>query len=611
MNSTTTRLVSHDEMIEGMRVNIDGTVNTLDNVTNTENLSYIHDIFEDGSAVATYNLNGDTTDLGGNYDGVPHNISFASNNDRFKNAVIPDGSGSSYIDFGTSQFNGMTSFTFSSWVKLRQDTVSQCIYVFAKSWYSFGFFYNSSDNSFYCMFVDGDNNEPQSTISYTMSTDKFYHFVVMWDQISMTKPHVYIDGEFAFEFDIEPYTSTLNCSQTFIFSRYNYKISVDSATQLRIFNRTLTNDEINTLYRDDGYKVYTADITNFNLSNTPKNVYHKDGIVLDKVSSTTTEYVGTSTLNGLIKSGDSIELNGNTDAVCSDVVEENKGFTQLDLFNDNSCIVFYNLDGDVTDLSGNYNGTATNITYDTGKFGQAAVFNGSDSKIENTSLDINSYKAISFSFWMKTTTTSASAIIGFSGKNDMAIQTFDGRDCNVYFRTNLNYTKIQNFFVNDGTWHHYTFVVNDNGTKHYKDGTLIAITQQTKSDVSTNFNIGNVIDDQNNGSLYYFNGQIDQVRIFNRFLTSNEIDTLHNNEKINYQYTCTIPEQTEAPTSAKVLDRSITSTETSDTYDEVTDKFTKIYNRIEQQGRAFKYKIESDKDVEVTKITIPMNKISQ
>jgi hypothetical protein len=74
------------------------------------------------------------------------------------------------------------------------------------------------------------------------------------------------------------------------------------------------------------------------------------------------------------------------------------------------------------------------------------------------------------------------------------------------------------------------------------------------------------------------------------------------------KYTCTIPTQASAPTSAKVLDRSITATEASDVYDNVNDKFVKTYSTIEQEGRAMKYKIKANGGVEVTKLSIPMSK---
>ena len=198
----------------------------------------------------------------------------------------------------------------------------------------------------------------------------------------------------------------------------------------------------------------------------------------------------------------------------------------VDIFGDNSGVALYQLDDNTNDTGGQYDGTPTDITYDTGKFSDGAVFNGSSSKIENTSLDISSYSAVTFSFWLSTTTTSSGSLMGFSGNNDMAIQTSNGTTCRLYFRSNTNYTDVSNFFVNDGTWHHYAFVIDSNGTNHYKDGSSVTTTSQALSGVTTTFDIGNVTDSGGNNS--YFNGKIDQVRIFNRTLTDDEINQLYN-----------------------------------------------------------------------------------
>ncbi len=53
----------------------------------------------------------------------------------------------------------------------------------------------------------------------------------------------------------------------------------------------------------------------------------------------------------------------------------------LQILGDTSCVATYRLNGDATDLSGNYNGTATSVTYVAGQFGDAGSFNGSSSYI--------------------------------------------------------------------------------------------------------------------------------------------------------------------------------------------------------------------------------------
>ena len=56
----------------------------------------------------------------------------------------------------------------------------------------------------------------------------------------------------------------------------------------------------------------------------------------------------------------------------------------VDLYNpfpDGGGVALYQLNGDAADVSGNYDGTATNVTYGAGQFGQAGVFNGSNSDV--------------------------------------------------------------------------------------------------------------------------------------------------------------------------------------------------------------------------------------
>ena len=63
--------------------------------------------------------------------------------------------------------------------------------------------------------------------------------------------------------------------------------------------------------------------------------------------------------------------------------------SEVDPFGDSSGVALYKLENNANDEGGVYNGTPTNVTYGTGVFGQAGVFNGSNSFIE-----VNSFNAI-------------------------------------------------------------------------------------------------------------------------------------------------------------------------------------------------------------------------
>jgi len=208
------------------------------------------------------------------------------------------------------------------------------------------------------------------------------------------------------------------------------------------------------------------------------------------------------------------------DAVAIDTTNIISGHTPnttstVDILGDGSCIALYELEGNANDTSGVYNGTATGVTYGVGKFGQAGVFDGSTSNIQTT-FDSNTLSAVTYSFWMASTSTSNYSIMGFTGTSDMYIQCLNGTTARVFFRSNLLYTDVLNFFVNDGTFHHYTFTIDSVGLKHYRDSILIGTSGQVISSVTLPFQIGT------DGTSYVL-GSIDQVRIFNKALTASEV----------------------------------------------------------------------------------------
>lgn len=71
--------------------------------------------------------------------------------------------------------------------------------------------------------------------------------------------------------------------------------------------------------------------------------------------------------------------------------------------------LYYKLNGGATDDSGNgNNGTATNVTYVDGRFGQGASFNGASSYIQasnNSTLKPSSSATKTISLWFKNTTS--------------------------------------------------------------------------------------------------------------------------------------------------------------------------------------------------------------
>ena len=193
----------------------------------------------------------------------------------------------------------------------------------------------------------------------------------------------------------------------------------------------------------------------------------------------------------------------------------------LQILGDTSCVATYRLNGDATDLSGNYNGTATSVTYVAGQFGDAGSFNGSSSYIYATGLGITGNVSFSVSIWIKTISSGlffffgdgslyASFYISVNANGTLTVGEFD---YNLYTTTET---------VNDNNWHYVTFTSNGITSKLYIDGT------ETNS-ISNTFNISaDRIELGRGSSSYYFNGSLDQVRIFNKAITAAEVTTLYN-----------------------------------------------------------------------------------
>ena len=187
------------------------------------------------------------------------------------------------------------------------------------------------------------------------------------------------------------------------------------------------------------------------------------------------------------------------------------------------------LDNNATDVSGNYNGTETNITYNTGQYGGAAVFNGSNSKIDTGIASISSPFAVSM--WINEDVLNSGIFFGNwnSTTADMYWQTTsDGR-----LRISIDGFS-QQFFgtagdVSINTWHHIAVTLSGGSYEVYLDGNSLgtSTTSVTTFSSGQNFMIGN---SSKPSTPVPFDGKIDQVRIYNSALSSTDVTNIYNNE---------------------------------------------------------------------------------
>jgi hypothetical protein len=202
--------------------------------------------------------------------------------------------------------------------------------------------------------------------------------------------------------------------------------------------------------------------------------------------------------------------------------------------------------GNANDLGTNsYNGTVNGATLTTDRFGSANSaygFNGTSAYISTNYAGILGGNPRAVSFWAKITnqTKAMPAVAwgdnqfapnagtrfdcGFSYVNPGA--TIDGSDAAITYSTNVNHA--------NNVWHHYVFQFSTpvlNQTKVYQDGVLltqIANSYQPNTVFNTvnNFNVqfGRIVFPPN---TYLFEGQLDDIGIWNRVLTNCEIQQLY------------------------------------------------------------------------------------
>ena len=185
--------------------------------------------------------------------------------------------------------------------------------------------------------------------------------------------------------------------------------------------------------------------------------------------------------------------------------------------------------GDIAyDSSGNdYDGTIYGATRVDGKFGKALDYDGSDDYVDCG--DITYSTAYSAEAWIKTTFTGTGGIVVNNGNNRFNLLMAGGQ---VQFSDfGSNGVKTTGTY-NDGNWHHVVGIREDTMWNLYIDGVVpdlgASLTGLGWSGTATR--IGCVY-----SGYKHFGGIIDEVRIYNRTLTSEEISDLYN----NYGYTTT------------------------------------------------------------------------
>ena len=187
--------------------------------------------------------------------------------------------------------------------------------------------------------------------------------------------------------------------------------------------------------------------------------------------------------------------------------------------------IYYKFDNTPEDETGSFDATETNIEYRFGKYGQSAVFNGSDSEIDTGISSLTS--PFTISFWFNENVLNSGQILSNanSSSGDIIILTqIGGR-----IRVNVEGTSTQFFgssnMLTPKNWYHLVVALGGGSYDVYIDGEKLdsATTSITAFNSGENYILGNRPAGGRN-----IDGRIDQVRIYDVKLDSDQVTELFN-----------------------------------------------------------------------------------
>jgi concanavalin A-like lectin/glucanase superfamily protein len=213
-------------------------------------------------------------------------------------------------------------------------------------------------------------------------------------------------------------------------------------------------------------------------------------------------------------------------------------------------IAYYPFNGNANDESANSNnGTVNGATLTTDRDGNANSaysFDGVDDWIEIDSVanEVSGVGTGTISIWFKSNSSSYNGSLiwfdddGSAYGSSFAVGGFssymDLTESIGFFRISylvMSYRNGRGFYF-DNQWHHMVFTISENSNKLYVDGISLTSDYYNGNQTTGNCLWGNItqirIGKKPIASTNVLQGEIDDIRIYNRALTSDEITALYN-----------------------------------------------------------------------------------
>jgi hypothetical protein len=468
------------------------------------------------------------------------NVSWVSG--KFGNALNFDGSGTKYADIPMTTSTNITGVnTISFWLKANTnssiwmeilDRASDNILIQTQN-YKMRYYLETSNGT---AWLDSSGNVPQNIWThYAMvynGTHKLMYINGVLDTSAMANGTINSDGA----------TWTLGAYYARNAAWYNGTID-----ELRIYPRALSQSEISTLYNATAigvsdtaskslgyyyYQVIVPETQNYTMRDQiiPMNITPLIVTIVQNVTSSVNynqDYT--------IYPNFSIPTGGST---IPEVLSYVNGIVYE---NSSGLIGYWKLDSNANDNSGYGNdGTIVGAGIVAGKLGNALYFDGTDivSIPQSSSLNLSTDQTLSA--WVKYTTNGTNVRVIIEKRasggsiNYRMYETLAGLlGCEWYDGTS-DIGAFSTTVKNDDQWH-YTVCVRDSVNNRgyiYVDGVM----NQNVSDTTVDANIlnaGNLWFAVGGLGIQYFNGTIDDVKLYNRALSQSEVESAYALERGN------------------------------------------------------------------------------
>ncbi|MFN5493990.1 MAG: LamG domain-containing protein, partial [Bacteroidota bacterium] len=207
----------------------------------------------------------------------------------------------------------------------------------------------------------------------------------------------------------------------------------------------------------------------------------------------------------------------------------------------NGLVGWWPFNGNANDESGNgNNGTVNGATLTSDRNGDnntAYSFGGNTRRTIDIDIDLP-YGNFTISFWFNALDTTMNALMDWRDtSNNLPVLSFNfdanyGSGFVALLRDNVNGGTVDvapNFLPNSNEWHFITLTKNSNQLSFYVDGLISLTTNYTQSIWTLNHLVlgSNYYD-----STFFYTGRLDDIGIWNRALTQQEITNLYTSQEI-------------------------------------------------------------------------------